>query len=119
MQGGRFPLHRQNGVSTTRNPGNLREIEPKIVYFSAKCQGRLNLTCLLALPSRLHHTFLSQGDHDAELSRSETTLLRRPFRRNFLAIGAFGAAWRSATCCGSKPRPAKTPPARQRPKRPS
>jgi hypothetical protein len=32
-QGGRFPLHRQNGVSTTKKPGNLQETGPKIVVF--------------------------------------------------------------------------------------
>ena len=31
MQGGRFPLHRQNGVSTTKNTGNSRGKRLKIV----------------------------------------------------------------------------------------
>ena len=30
LQGGRFPLQRQNGVSTTKNTGNSRGKEPKI-----------------------------------------------------------------------------------------
>src|SRR5208282_3551737 len=31
LQGGRFPLHRQNGLSTKQNPGNLQGKGSKIV----------------------------------------------------------------------------------------